>query len=98
MGKIADVKFNNLDKSGCVCKSEKPMPCCNHELHLLKVNDAHQQAPETITPPATVAGVLHIYSLFSQDILQKENNIHFNSFTLLFSPPDIYLVNQVFRI
>lgn len=98
MGKIAEVKFNDLDKSGCVCKSEKPMPCCNHEFHLFKVNDAHQQATETIAPPVTVAEVLHIYSLFSQDILQRESNIHFNSSLLLFSPPDIYLVNQVFRI
>ncbi|QEC69905.1 hypothetical protein FRZ67_22360 [Panacibacter ginsenosidivorans] len=99
MGKIAEVQLDNYQEKSCKCESKTPMPCCNHQYELLKVNDAHQQAVADISIKAPEINLHTFDNLMARLTLsQIQREVNVAHAPPLLSPPDIYIQNCVFRI
>ena len=100
MGKVTDVHVNDYNDKACVCNmKDGSMPCCGHFYELVKVNDEHQAVASDFSFKAPEI-ILHGFNNLMALLMQPQtNSIASNSHILpLFSPPDIYLENCVFRI
>ena len=98
MGKISEIKFDNIRDNGCKCKSKTTMPCCGHEYLLIKVSDAHQLVDNEVnfhTPEIQV----HSFNNFMLAACnQYVANASTSAYAPPLSPPDICIKNCVFRI
>ena len=100
MGKIADVQLDAYKDTSCKCgNTKKPMPCCNHQYEVVKVNDAHQQVTGDMsikTPEIKLHTFHNLMTLLSAPQSQQEVNVAHTP--PLLSPPEIYIEHCVFRI
>lgn len=101
MGKIASVEFDNFNESEnntlnlCGKTSKK---CCRDEVKIIKNTEVHKQISDDqgIVKTFGVAVSPNFYIQYVKPVSLSKKQL--TAYTSVYSPPDIYLKNCVFRI
>ena len=98
MGKISEVKFESVSENACGNCGKEKMNCCGHIYQLVKVNDEHQAVDNTeLKAPITT---IESFSDLHVMLLKTKTPISSAAYSPvpLYFPPDINVLNCVFRI
>lgn len=98
MGKISEVKFESVSETACDNCGKEKMNCCGHIYQLVKVNDEHQTVDnnELKAPVTATESFSDLHAMILKAETPTSSAAH--SPIPLYSPPDINVLNCVFRI